>query len=158
VIVNERPLGPADIAALVAFTSTILVRSPKFRDHMQQPWAEIVKMVDEFAAAQAAMTPEQKRAQPPPIRPITGGTPVSIEAARAAAERPLPTLLGPYVRAHSDTLRKMGYVLLHTKEKPGFITSDKPMRRGGPRRPSATTAYAQWPDVAQRRGDAADIA
>jgi hypothetical protein len=149
-IAQQQPLQERDIAALIVFTATILVRSPRFREHMRQPWEQVMKIVDEFKAAQAAMTPEQKRNQPPPIRPITRGTEIPIEAARAAAERPLPTLMGPFVHAYTGELREMGYVLMHTKDKPGFITSDNPCVQVDPeawRRPRHMRGGLRWPDV-----------
>jgi Protein of unknown function (DUF4238) len=150
VIARQEPLKEQDIAALIVFTATILVRSPRFRDHMKQPWEHMLRIADEFAAAQRAMTPEQKRNQPPPPRPITTGTTIPIEAARAAAERPLPTLMGPYVRAYTGEVREMGYVLMHTDDKPGFITSDNPCVQVDPdagQRPPYMRSGLRWPNV-----------
>jgi Protein of unknown function (DUF4238) len=148
-IVKRKLLRPQDLAAIHVFAATILVRSPRYRDHMRAPWEQVVRIADDLQAAYSATPPHKRRRFPAPIT-TSDGPSLSIEEARIAAKRPLQTLVGPYARNVAKILAHMHHAVLCTRRTPGFITSDNPFMHFDPdawRRPAYMRGGLGWKNV-----------
>jgi hypothetical protein len=124
---NKRErLSPGDRAFLCAFVAAAHFRTPRVRDHWASQWGGLLQKFDRFAENAKSATAEQRRAMTGVSRSGSSKGSFTREHLTQLAERPLQTMLAPYVSQLTPLLVKMSIEVQFTDDPIGFITTDAP--------------------------------
>jgi len=124
-LMRGAPLSPKDEVIIKAFMAAMHVRTPAQREHQRSQWGELLQMAESMTRQWKAATPAQRSAMtmaPGPSR----GTPIDLEDLRETVDRPMQAMFLPMFQAEFSGLMPLDIVVMQTKARPGFITSDAP--------------------------------
>ncbi|MDX0563285.1 DUF4238 domain-containing protein [Sinorhizobium medicae] len=127
----RRPIPLARRVKLMAFTSALGARTPRFRAHHRAQWEKILRGGEKIMRRMAEKTPEECRARALPVLPGHGPT-LTLEQVREIAERPIHHLMPEIMKTEVPVFMSMQHTVLCAPEGSEFITSDAPLTRFDP--------------------------
>jgi len=124
-LAGHEPLTIEKHVELCAFIAAQQVRTPAHRDHHAKFWSEVLGQMDDMKEWAKTATPEQRDIA---AASVGGGSRPSFgyEEVKLMAERPMQTMLAPFIKAQLPHLVNMDFVVMECSSEPGFITSDNP--------------------------------
>lgn len=127
---RRETLQNSDRAICAAFVTALRNRSPTMRDHYHGMWKEIVDSGERFERELKNAPPSIRRRTMHALRGPTGAAAsrsFTLDEARVVATAPFGESLRHYIRVETPILAQLKLSVLHTSDRPGFISSDNPV-------------------------------
>jgi hypothetical protein len=122
---TRRQLPTVRKLKLMAFVAALHSRTPVIRDHHMKFWNEVQQAGEYLERQMKTETPEKLEALG--TAPPGGGPSMSMDDVRWITASPMEHTLPAYFEAELPYLVQMQTIILCSKSKPGFITSDAPV-------------------------------
>jgi hypothetical protein len=125
---QRKPITPEEHLYLCLFTAAMFSRTKAFGEYNSGQWKRVLDMAEKVkTSVENASSEQRKRMITSLSSPITNNqSRVTIEEVREIVDNPIQSLLPEYVEILGPEFLEMPFIIFHTENETGFITSDNP--------------------------------
>jgi hypothetical protein len=122
----RREISAEEKIHLCAFTAAAQFRTPRSREHHQNQWGNVLKLMDDMKEKVSRLSEEEKIKLSKTFVAPSDGPKLEHHQVKKLVAEPLQTMMATVIKTTTPVLASMDMAILFTNGNVPFVTSDNP--------------------------------